>query len=62
MFITAEIIAHFMFSLSFSLKVFGRLSFPVVRESTMVVLSHMLLRFQHSPQAFHEVNHLLNIS
>ncbi|XP_015763538.1 PREDICTED: ubiquitin carboxyl-terminal hydrolase 38-like [Acropora digitifera] len=43
-------------------QVFGRLSFPVVRESTMVVLSHMLLRFQHSPQAFHEVNHLLNIS
>ncbi|EDO40765.1 predicted protein [Nematostella vectensis] len=34
-------------------QVFSRLLFPVVRESTMVVLSHMLLSFQHSPQAFH---------
>lgn len=36
-------------------QVFSRLLFPVVRESTMVVLSHMLLSFQHSPQAFHEI-------
>lgn len=36
-------------------QVFSRLLFPVVRESTMVVLSHMLLSFQHSPEAFHEI-------
>ncbi|XP_020916923.1 ubiquitin carboxyl-terminal hydrolase 38 [Exaiptasia diaphana] len=34
-------------------QVFSRLLFPMVRESTMAVLSHMLLSFQHSPQAFH---------
>ena len=41
--------------LFFFLQVFSRLLFPIVRGSTMVVLSHMLLSFQHSPQAFHEV-------
>ncbi|KAM6346527.1 ubiquitin carboxyl-terminal hydrolase 38 isoform 2-T3 [Podargus strigoides] len=33
--------------------VFNRLWFPVVRPGALAVLSHMLLSFQHSPEAFH---------
>ncbi|XP_004708802.1 ubiquitin carboxyl-terminal hydrolase 38 isoform X1 [Echinops telfairi] len=35
--------------------VFNRLWFPVVRPGALVVLSHMLLSFQHSPEAFHMI-------
>ncbi|XP_023610447.1 ubiquitin carboxyl-terminal hydrolase 38 isoform X5 [Myotis lucifugus] len=33
--------------------VFNRLRFPLVRPGALAVLSHMLLSFQHSPEAFH---------
>uniref|UniRef100_A0A8C6WRS3 Ubiquitin carboxyl-terminal hydrolase n=1 Tax=Neogobius melanostomus TaxID=47308 RepID=A0A8C6WRS3_9GOBI len=33
--------------------VFNRLWFPIVRQGALAVLSHMLLSFQHSPEAFH---------
>ncbi|KAM9378226.1 ubiquitin carboxyl-terminal hydrolase 38 isoform 1-T1 [Phaethornis superciliosus] len=33
--------------------VFNRLWFPLVRPGALAVLSHMLLSFQHSPEAFH---------
>eukprot|EP00069_Balaena_mysticetus_P022604 bmy_03461T0 len=33
--------------------VFNRLWFPLVRPGALTVLSHMLLSFQHSPEAFH---------
>ncbi|XP_030643823.1 ubiquitin carboxyl-terminal hydrolase 38 [Chanos chanos] len=35
--------------------VFNRLWYPIVRQGALVVLSHMLLSFQHSPEAFHMV-------
>ncbi|KAM6940049.1 ubiquitin carboxyl-terminal hydrolase 38 [Xenentodon cancila] len=35
--------------------VFSRLRYPIVREGALAVLSHMLLSFQHSPEAFHLV-------
>ncbi|KAM9314138.1 ubiquitin carboxyl-terminal hydrolase 38 isoform 1-T1 [Pholidichthys leucotaenia] len=35
--------------------VFSRLWFPIVRQGALAVLSHMLLSFQHSPEAFHLV-------
>lgn len=35
--------------------VFNRLWFPIVRQGALSVLSHMLLSFQHSPEAFHLV-------
>uniref|UniRef100_A0A6I8SDB7 Ubiquitin-specific peptidase 38 n=1 Tax=Xenopus tropicalis TaxID=8364 RepID=A0A6I8SDB7_XENTR len=35
--------------------VFHRLWFPLVRPGALAVLSHMLLSFQHSPEAFHMV-------
>ncbi|XP_078261151.1 ubiquitin carboxyl-terminal hydrolase 38 isoform X2 [Rhinoraja longicauda] len=34
-------------------QVFHRLWYPIVRPGALVVLSHMLLSFQHSPEAFH---------
>ncbi|XP_026136876.1 ubiquitin carboxyl-terminal hydrolase 38-like isoform X2 [Carassius auratus] len=34
-------------------QVFNRLWYPIVRQAALVVLSHMLLSFQHSPEAFH---------
>uniref|UniRef100_A0A8C1F063 Ubiquitin carboxyl-terminal hydrolase n=2 Tax=Cyprinus carpio TaxID=7962 RepID=A0A8C1F063_CYPCA len=34
-------------------QVFNRLWYPIVRQGALVVLSHMLLSFQHSPEAFH---------
>ncbi|CAM9443515.1 unnamed protein product [Lampetra fluviatilis] len=34
-------------------QVLSRLWFPVVRAGALSVLSHMLLSFQHSPEAFH---------
>ncbi|XP_059821120.1 ubiquitin carboxyl-terminal hydrolase 38 [Hypanus sabinus] len=34
-------------------RVFHRLWYPIVRPGALVVLSHMLLSFQHSPEAFH---------
>lgn len=36
-------------------QVFNRLWYPIVRQAALVVLSHMLLSFQHSPEAFHLV-------
>ncbi|XP_071787460.1 ubiquitin carboxyl-terminal hydrolase 38-like [Asterias amurensis] len=36
-------------------KVFVRLCFPVIRDSALPVLTHMLLSFQHSPEAFHKI-------
>lgn len=42
------------FSLSV-LQVFLKLSFPLVRRSAMAVFEHMMLSFQHSPEAFHKV-------
>uniref|UniRef100_A0A667Y877 Ubiquitin specific peptidase 38 n=1 Tax=Myripristis murdjan TaxID=586833 RepID=A0A667Y877_9TELE len=33
--------------------VFSRLWYPIVRQGALAVLSHMLLSFQHSPEAFH---------
>ncbi|KAF4118631.1 hypothetical protein G5714_000682 [Onychostoma macrolepis] len=36
-------------------QVFNRLWYPIVRQGALVVLSHMLLSFQHSPEAFHFV-------
>lgn len=39
------------------LKVFNRLWFPLVRPGALAVLSHMLLSFQHSPEAFHLVSY-----
>ncbi|XP_077865359.1 ubiquitin carboxyl-terminal hydrolase 38-like [Saccoglossus kowalevskii] len=36
-------------------KVFSRLYYPIVRSSALAVLTHMLLSFQHSPEAFHKV-------
>ncbi|MGH0162951.1 UNVERIFIED_CONTAM: hypothetical protein FKN15_069042 [Acipenser sinensis] len=33
--------------------VFNRLWYPIVRQGALTVLSHMLLSFQHSPEAFH---------
>uniref|UniRef100_A0A673MN48 Ubiquitin carboxyl-terminal hydrolase n=1 Tax=Sinocyclocheilus rhinocerous TaxID=307959 RepID=A0A673MN48_9TELE len=33
-------------------QVFNRLWYPIVRQGALVVLSHMLLSFQHSPEAF----------
>ncbi|MBN3297143.1 UBP38 hydrolase, partial [Amia calva] len=35
--------------------VFNRLWYPIVRQGALAVLSHMLLSFQHSPEAFHLV-------
>lgn len=35
--------------------VFNRLWYPIVRQGALMVLSHMLLSFQHSPEAFHLV-------
>ncbi|XP_041699203.2 ubiquitin carboxyl-terminal hydrolase 38 [Coregonus clupeaformis] len=35
--------------------VLNRLWYPIVRQGALVVLSHMLLSFQHSPEAFHLV-------
>ncbi|KAI5625147.1 ubiquitin carboxyl-terminal hydrolase 38, partial [Silurus asotus] len=35
--------------------VFNRLWYPIVRPGALSVLSHMLLSFQHSPEAFHLV-------
>ncbi|XP_057700261.1 ubiquitin carboxyl-terminal hydrolase 38 [Corythoichthys intestinalis] len=35
--------------------VFNRLWYPIVRPGALAVLSHMLLSFQHSPEAFHLV-------
>ncbi|KAK7930555.1 hypothetical protein WMY93_006950 [Mugilogobius chulae] len=35
--------------------VFNRLWYPIVRQGAFAVLSHMLLSFQHSPEAFHLV-------
>ncbi|XP_049337527.1 ubiquitin carboxyl-terminal hydrolase 38 [Astyanax mexicanus] len=35
--------------------VFNRLWYPIVRQGALSVLSHMLLSFQHSPEAFHLV-------
>ncbi|XP_053111266.1 ubiquitin carboxyl-terminal hydrolase 38 [Hemicordylus capensis] len=35
--------------------VFNRLWYPLVRPGALAVLSHMLLSFQHSPEAFHLV-------
>ncbi|XP_067899176.1 ubiquitin carboxyl-terminal hydrolase 38 [Heterodontus francisci] len=34
-------------------QVFDRLWYPIVRPGALAVLSHMLLSFQHSPEAFH---------
>ncbi|XP_043530090.1 ubiquitin carboxyl-terminal hydrolase 38 [Chiloscyllium plagiosum] len=34
-------------------QVFHRLWYPIVRPGALTVLSHMLLSFQHSPEAFH---------
>ncbi|CAG11048.1 unnamed protein product, partial [Tetraodon nigroviridis] len=36
-------------------RVFSRLRYPIVRQGALAVLSHMLLSFQHSPEAFHLV-------
>ncbi|KAJ3613969.1 hypothetical protein NHX12_017547 [Muraenolepis orangiensis] len=33
--------------------VFNRLWYPIVRNGALVVLTHMLLSFEHSPEAFH---------
>ncbi|XP_045432902.1 ubiquitin carboxyl-terminal hydrolase 38 isoform X3 [Pipistrellus kuhlii] len=42
--------------------VFNRLQFPLVRPGALAVLSHMLLSFQHSPEAFHLiVPHVVNL-
>ncbi|XP_036708508.1 ubiquitin carboxyl-terminal hydrolase 38 isoform X1 [Balaenoptera musculus] len=42
--------------------VFNRLWFPLVRPGALTVLSHMLLSFQHSPEAFHLiVPHVVNL-
>ncbi|XP_063134089.1 ubiquitin carboxyl-terminal hydrolase 38 isoform X1 [Rattus norvegicus] len=42
--------------------VFNRLWFPLVRPGALAVLSHMLLSFQHSPEAFHViVPHIVNL-
>lgn len=42
--------------------VFNRLCFPLVRPGALAVLSHMLLSFQHSPEAFHLiVPHVANL-
>ncbi|XP_053556185.1 ubiquitin carboxyl-terminal hydrolase 38 [Bombina bombina] len=42
--------------------VFNRLWFPLVRPGAFAVLSHMLLSFQHSPEAFHMiVPHVVNL-
>ncbi|XP_069834752.1 ubiquitin carboxyl-terminal hydrolase 38 [Dendropsophus ebraccatus] len=42
--------------------VFNRLWFPLVRPGALAVLSHMLLSFQHSPEAFHMiVPHVVNL-
>lgn len=42
--------------------VFNRLWFPLVRPGALAVLSHMLLSFQHSPEAFHlVVPHVANL-
>uniref|UniRef100_A0AAZ3SIN0 USP domain-containing protein n=1 Tax=Oncorhynchus tshawytscha TaxID=74940 RepID=A0AAZ3SIN0_ONCTS len=42
--------------------VFNRLWYPIVRQGALVVLSHMLLSFQHSPEAFHlVVPHIVNL-
>ncbi|EFB12902.1 hypothetical protein PANDA_013663, partial [Ailuropoda melanoleuca] len=42
--------------------VFNRLWFPLVRPGALAVLSHMLLSFQHSPEAFHLiVPHIVNL-
>lgn len=35
--------------------VFSRLWYPIVRQGALAVLSHILLSFQHSPEAFHLV-------
>ncbi|TSK22478.1 Ubiquitin carboxyl-terminal hydrolase 38 [Bagarius yarrelli] len=35
--------------------VFNRLWYPIVRRGALAVLSHMMLSFQHSPEAFHLV-------
>uniref|UniRef100_A0A1A8MFA2 Ubiquitin carboxyl-terminal hydrolase n=4 Tax=Nothobranchius pienaari TaxID=704102 RepID=A0A1A8MFA2_9TELE len=42
--------------------VFNRLWYPIVRQGALAVLSHMLLSFQHSPEAFHlVVPHVVNL-
>uniref|UniRef100_A0A8C8VES1 Ubiquitin specific peptidase 38 n=1 Tax=Pelusios castaneus TaxID=367368 RepID=A0A8C8VES1_9SAUR len=42
--------------------VFNRLWFPLVRPGALGVLAHMLLSFQHSPEAFHLlVPHVVNL-
>ncbi|KAM3623115.1 uncharacterized protein V6R79_007180 [Siganus canaliculatus] len=43
--------------------VFSRLWYPIVRQGALAVLSHMLLSFQHSPEAFHlVVPHVVNLA
>lgn len=42
-------------------QVFSRLWYPIVRQGALTVLSHMLLSFQHSPEAFHLVRELVTI-
>uniref|UniRef100_A0A3Q3FDC4 Ubiquitin specific peptidase 38 n=1 Tax=Labrus bergylta TaxID=56723 RepID=A0A3Q3FDC4_9LABR len=42
--------------------VFSRLWYPIVRQGALTVLSHMLLSFQHSPEAFHLVLIILILS
>lgn len=42
-------------------QVFSRLWYPIVRQGALTVLSHMLLSFQHSPEAFHLVRVLLSL-
>lgn len=42
-------------------QVFSRLWYPIVRQGALTVLSHMLLSFQHSPEAFHLVRDLLSL-
>uniref|UniRef100_A0A3Q0SAV9 Ubiquitin carboxyl-terminal hydrolase n=1 Tax=Amphilophus citrinellus TaxID=61819 RepID=A0A3Q0SAV9_AMPCI len=41
--------------------VFSRLWYPIVRQGALAVLSHMLLSFQHSPEAFHLVRGSLDL-
>uniref|UniRef100_A0A8C1TG63 Ubiquitin specific peptidase 38 n=1 Tax=Cyprinus carpio TaxID=7962 RepID=A0A8C1TG63_CYPCA len=41
-------------------QVFNRLWYPIVRQGALVVLSHMLLSFQHSPEAFHLIVPLIS--
>lgn len=46
----------------FLFQLFDKLSYPAVRQGVFHVISHMLLSFQDSPEAFHKVTYTTNVA